>query len=106
MELVHGDLCGPITPSTTAGNKYVFLLVDDFSRVMWIYLLKNKFEVFEAFKKFRALVETQDRKIKTFKTDWGGEFTTKEFMTYCEKAGIVRPFTTPYISQQNGVVER
>lgn len=106
LELVHGDLCGPITPSTTAGNKYIFLLVDDFSRVMWIYLLKNKFEVFEAFKNFRALVETQDKKIKTFRTDRGGEFTSKEFMAYCEEAGIVRHLTAPYTPQQNGVVER
>lgn len=34
LELVHGDLCGPITPTTMAGNRYVFLLVDDYSRVM------------------------------------------------------------------------
>lgn len=24
LELIHGDLCGPITPKTNAGNKYVF----------------------------------------------------------------------------------
>ena len=36
LELVHGDLCGPITPATPAGNKYFLLIVDDFSRYMWI----------------------------------------------------------------------
>lgn len=34
LELVHGDLCGPITPETTSRKMYFFLLVDDFSRVM------------------------------------------------------------------------
>ena len=58
LELVHGDLCGPITPETAAGNQYVFLLVDDFSRAMWMYLLKSKSEAFHAFKNFKALVET------------------------------------------------
>jgi hypothetical protein len=29
LELVHGDLCGPITPATPSGNKYFILLVDD-----------------------------------------------------------------------------
>lgn len=106
LELIHEDLCGPISPSTTAGNKYVFLLVDDYSRVMWAYLLKSKDEAFEAFRKFRILVETQDRKIKAFRTDRGGEFMSKEFTTYCEEAGIARQFTAPYSSQQNGVVER
>ena len=31
-ELVHVDLCGPITPSTAGGNKYFMLLIDDYSR--------------------------------------------------------------------------
>lgn len=57
LELIHGDLCGPITPSTSIGNKYIFLLVDDYSHFMWAYLLKSKREAFKAFKKFHALVE-------------------------------------------------
>uniref|UniRef100_A0A8R7VB64 GAG-pre-integrase domain-containing protein n=1 Tax=Triticum urartu TaxID=4572 RepID=A0A8R7VB64_TRIUA len=32
LKLVHGDLCGPITPATPAGNRYFLLVVDDFSR--------------------------------------------------------------------------
>lgn len=107
LELVHGDLCGPINPETASGNKYVFLLVDDFSRVMWAYLLKSKGEAFEAFKKFRVLVEDGDeRRIKTFRTDRGGKFMSKEFKEYCEQAGIARQYTAPYTPQQNGVVER
>ena len=52
LELIHEDICGPISPSTHAGNKYIFLLVDDYSMVMWAYLLKSKDEAFRAFKKF------------------------------------------------------
>lgn len=107
LELIHGDLCGPITPNTPAGNMYILLLVDDYSRVMWTYLLKNKSEAFEAFKKFLALVEEgPEKRITTFRTDRGGEFTSKEFTQYCEEVGIVRQFTAPYSPQQNGVVER
>lgn len=85
LELVHGDLCGPISPSTVAGNRYVFLLVDDFSRVMWAYLLKSKDETFDIFKKFKALVEDgKEKKIKTFRTDRGGEFCSREFLNFCE----------------------
>lgn len=107
LELIHGDLCGPITPSTPGGNKYIFVLIDDYSRVMWTYLLKNKSEAFGAFKRFCALVENSPgKKIMTFRTDNGGEFTSKEFNQYCEEAGIVRHFSAPYSPQQNGVVER
>ena len=80
LELIHGDLCVPITPKTTSGKRYIFLLVDDFSRVMWVYLLKTKSEAFAVFKNFRALLEDGiERKVKTFKTDKDGEFKY-----YCE----------------------
>lgn len=107
LEIIHGDLCGPIAPATTAGNRYFFLLVDDFTRVMWVYFLKSKNETLEAFKNFRAKVEKgMERKIKIFRTDRGGEFTSKLFNAYCDEAGISRQFTAPYSPQQNGVVER
>ena len=41
MELVHGDLCGPVTPATPGGWRF-FLLVDDVSRYMWAVLLDTK----------------------------------------------------------------
>lgn len=107
LELVHGDLYGPITPCTPGGDKYIFVLIDDFSRVMWTYLLKNKSEAFDAFKRFRMLVENSPgKKIRILRMDNGGEFTSKEFVNYCEEAGINRNFPAPYSPQQNGVVER
>ena len=57
LGLVHVDLCGPITPSTAAGNKYFMLLVDDFSRWMCVYVLKSKDQSCAAFIKFKAEVE-------------------------------------------------
>ena len=107
LELVHGDLCGPLSPLTPACNKYIFLLVDDYSRAMWAYLLKSKDEAFQAFKKFRAQVEDgPEKKVRAFRMDRGGEFCSTEFVNYCEEAGIARQFTAPYSPQQNGVVER
>lgn len=74
---------------------------------MWVYFLKSKDEAFEAFKRFRTKVENgSNRRIKIFRTDRGGEFTSKQFNSNCEKAGITRQLTAPYSSQQNGVVER
>lgn len=42
----------------------------------------------------------------TFRTDNGGEFTSKEFNRYCEEDGITRHFSAPYTPQKNGIVER
>lgn len=69
--------------------------------------LACKSEAFNMFKKFHMLVETgPDRKIKVFRTERGDEFTSKEFNSHCENAGIVRHYTAPYTPQQNEVVER
>ena len=107
LELIHGDLCGPITPHTAGGNRYVFVLIDDHSRYMWSILMKEKSEAFTKFKRFKAVVEQESgAMIKTFRTDRGGEFTSHEFQEFCEKEGIKRHLTAPYSPQQNGVVER
>nr|GEU33305.1 hypothetical protein [Tanacetum cinerariifolium] len=72
LELVHGDLCGPITPPTPTGNRYFMLLVDDYSSVMWVYLLKAKDEALEVLKNFRKKVETETReKVKVLRRDRG-----------------------------------
>ena len=34
LDLIHGDLCGPMSPPTPSGNRYFMLLVDDYSRAM------------------------------------------------------------------------
>lgn len=107
LALIHGDLCGPISPTTPGGNKYFMLLVDDCSRFMWIFLLKGKGEAFEVFKRFKKLAESESgERLKCFRTDRGGEFNSTEFKKYCEEKGVKRHFTAPFSPQQNGVVER
>ncbi|GJX08294.1 zinc finger, CCHC-type containing protein [Tanacetum coccineum] len=107
LDLVYGDLCGPITPPTPSGKKYIFLLVDDYSRYMWAYFLNTKDQAFDTFKEFKKSVENELRtSLRIFRTDRGGEFTSNEFMQYCKENGIARQLTAPYSPQQNGVVER
>ncbi len=106
LQLVHSDVCGPLQTSF-GGCKYFLLFIDDFSRMTWVYFLKNKSEAFEKFKIFRQLVENEVKeKIGTLRTYNGGEFTSNEFKTYCSENGIRRHLTNVYTPQQNGVVER
>ncbi|GJW20080.1 ribonuclease H-like domain, reverse transcriptase, RNA-dependent DNA polymerase [Tanacetum coccineum] len=107
LDLVYGDLCGPITPPTPSGKKYIFLLVDDYSRYMWVYFLKSKDQAFDTFKEYKKSIENELRTtLKMLRTDRGGEFTSNEFTQYCKENGIARQLTAPYSPQQNGVVER
>ncbi|WVZ88673.1 LOW QUALITY PROTEIN: hypothetical protein U9M48_035165 [Paspalum notatum var. saurae] len=107
LELVHGDLCNPVTPMTPSGNKLFFLLVDDLSRYMWLILLSTKDQAFTVFTAFQARAEAEaGRKLGTLRTDRGGEFTARTFIEHCAQEGIQRHFTAPHTPQQNGVVER
>lgn len=106
LESIHGDLCGPLSPATPSGNRYFLLIVDDYGRFMWIYMLNKKDEALESFIKFRAQVEkNSEKKTQIFRTDNGGEFCSKKFNSYCDESGIVQHFTAPYSPQQNGLVE-
>ena len=79
LELVHNDVFGPMSVPSLGGSKYYMSSIDDFSRITWIYFLKEKSEVFKRFLEFKALVENQTkRKIKVLRTDNGGELCGKE----------------------------
>ena len=105
--MIHGDLCGPSAPKTPCSSKYFLLLVDDCTRILWVYLLKQKLEAFEAFKSFKAHTEREkELKLIYLRTDNGGEFTFKEFISFCSEHAIQRHFSTPHTPQQNEVVER
>ncbi|KAM1003727.1 hypothetical protein ACFX2C_004014 [Malus domestica] len=80
LELVHTDLCGPMQNESIDGNKYFMLLVDDCTRMSWVYFLRQKSEALTCFKKFRAMVELQSGfKVKCLRSDKGGEFVSNEF---------------------------
>jgi transposase InsO family protein len=73
----------------------------------WVYFIKFKSKVFTIFQTFKALVENQsDMLIKCLKFDNGTEYTSNQFLEYCNSRGIVHQYTTPYTPQQNGVCER
>lgn len=107
LGLLHGDLCGPITPPTPSGNRYFLLLVDDYSRFMWVALLPTKDQAPVAIRRIQAAAERKSgHKLRALRTDRGGEFTVSHFQEYCAELGVRRELTAPYSPQQNGVVER
>ena len=76
----HYDVCSPMSSSSLSGYVYYVSFIDYFSRMTSIYFMKNDDEVFSKFKQFKSLIENhKEKKIKTFRLDNGGEFTSNEF---------------------------
>jgi hypothetical protein len=73
LELIHSDLMGPFPHPSISKARYVLTFIDDFSQYTWKYFLRQKSEVFEHLKDFKAHAKTQSRrKIKILCTDNGG----------------------------------
>ncbi|KAE8655608.1 F-box family protein, putative isoform 2 [Hibiscus syriacus] len=106
LELVHSNVWKtPVTSLREA--KYFVSFIDYYSRRCWVYPIKKKSDVFSTFKNFKARVELDSgNKIKCFRTNNGGEYTSEEFDDFCMKEGIKRQFTVANTPQQNGVAER
>ena len=78
LEIVHVDVCGPMRTIGLKGERYFLLFVDDFTRMTWMFLLKNKSETFSYFQTFKESTENEcDMKIKCLISDNGGEFVSK-----------------------------
>lgn len=107
LELVHSDVCGKISDKSVGGAQYFLTFTDDKSRYSWVYIIKTKDQVFQYFLEWKALVEkATKRKIRTLRTDNGGEYTSSQFADYLKVEGIRHELTVPKTPQQNGVAER
>jgi hypothetical protein len=62
LQLVHMDLCGPSRKEGTGKENYFMLIIDDYSRLTWVAILKEKSEAFKKFNVFKALTENQTGK--------------------------------------------
>ncbi|KAK1620846.1 hypothetical protein QYE76_026363 [Lolium multiflorum] len=107
LELLHLDLFGPSHYDTLGGSKYGLVIVDDYSRYSWVFLLKSKDETHREFitfaKKAQRMYESE---IKAIRTDNGTEFKNYTMQEFVDDEGIKHEFSAPYTPQQNGVVER
>ena len=108
-EVVSADICGPIDPKSNGGNKYLSTIIDSFSRYCNVKPLptKESSQILQHFKDFHKEFERQTgTKLKTFRSDNGSEYTSKEFEAYLKENGIRHEKTAPYSPAQNGIAER
>ncbi|RVW12961.1 Retrovirus-related Pol polyprotein from transposon TNT 1-94 [Vitis vinifera] len=116
LDLIHTDICGPLSPTALGGYKYFITFIDDFSRFGYVELIHEKSDSLNVFKAFKAKVELQlGKPIKAVKSDRGGEYYGRydetgrnpgPFAKFLLECGIDAKYTLPGTPQQNGVAER
>ena len=89
FELLHMDLFGPTTYTSTGGNKYGFVIMDDFTRYTWVFFLVHKSDVFATFKTFiKRIHNAFKRTIKKVRSDNKSELKNTRIDDLCDEFGI------------------
>ena len=106
LEIIHTDICSPMSVEARGGYRYFLTFTDDLSRHGYIYLMKHKYETFEKFKEFQSEVENhRNKKINFLQSDSGGEYLSYEFGLHLKQCAIISQLTPPGTPQGNGVFE-
>jgi transposase InsO family protein len=101
------DLFGPTTYTSIGGNKYEFIIMDDFTRYTWVFFLVDNSDVFATFKTFVKRIHNEFKTtIKKIKSDNGSEFKNTRADNLCDEFGIRHQFSAKYTPQSNGLVKR
>ncbi|GJZ55617.1 retrovirus-related pol polyprotein from transposon TNT 1-94 [Tanacetum coccineum] len=107
LYLLHMDLCGPMHVASINGKKYIYIIVDDYSRFTWLKCLRSKDEAPDFIIKFLNMIQLRLKApVRRIRTDNGTEFVNQTLREYYEKVGISHETSVARSPQQNGVVER
>jgi transposase InsO family protein len=101
------DLVDPARVCLVGGKWYVLVIMDDYSLYAWVFFLADKGEMF-GFVRDLILWLKNERNgdaIRAIRSDNGSEFKNSCFKTFCHDLGLEHQ-SSPYVSCQNGAVER
>ena len=107
FELVHIDVWGPCRTASTLGFQYFVTFIDDYSRCTWLFLMKNRAELYSIFQKFYAEILTQfNISIHVLRSDNAREYFSAPFISFMSQHRILHQSSCAHTPQQNGVAER
>ena len=86
LELVHSDVCGPMSVDSIGGSRYFITFTDNYSRFVVTYTMRYKDEALDKFKEYVAMAETKfGYKVTKTRNDNGGEYCSKLFEDYLKE---------------------
>ena len=107
LQLIHMDLCGPISEPSMGGSRYLATYLDDYSKLCVVKPIVYKSDVPATTKEVIQHLETQSGYIvKMVRTDNGTEYVNSTLTMFFKSKGILHQTTVRYTPQQNGAAER
>nr|GEZ30260.1 retrovirus-related Pol polyprotein from transposon TNT 1-94 [Tanacetum cinerariifolium] len=102
LHLLHMDLCGPMRIASINGKRYVLVIVDDYSRYIWVHFLRSKDEaptmIITFLKRITVLLQSP---VIIIRTDNGTEFKNQVLKEYFDSVGISHQMSSVRTPQQN-----
>ncbi|GJX38020.1 retrovirus-related pol polyprotein from transposon TNT 1-94 [Tanacetum coccineum] len=104
LYLLHMDLYGPMRVTSINGQKYILIIVDDYSQFTWVKFLASKDEAPDFIIKFLKMIQVRlNTPVRNIRTDNGTEFVNQTLRSYYESAEAVA--TTCY-TQNRSIIRR
>jgi hypothetical protein len=106
LEIVHTDL-RRLLSRTRSDHAHYMTFRNDWSDVIWVHLLRNKNQAFDAFKAFQTNIERfSDVKIITLRENNASEYIDQKFQDYLIEQKINWNPRVSYVLEQNDEAER
>jgi hypothetical protein len=100
LKMLHMDLFGLVAYISIVGNKYDLIIIDDYSRFIWVFFLQDKSKTQEVIKKFLRMAQNKfDVKVKKIRSDNGTEFKNTQVENFLDEECIKHEFLAPYTHQ-------
>lgn len=105
--LIHSDVWGPSRIKNISGSRWFVSFIDDHTRLTWLFLMKEKSQVEDIFRRFNSMIQTQfQTKVQILKTDNALEYFKSTLGSFLLDQGILHISSCAHTPQQNGVAER
>ncbi|KAF9663835.1 hypothetical protein SADUNF_Sadunf17G0093300 [Salix dunnii] len=107
LHTLHTDVWGPASVTSFDGFRFYLIIIDEYSRYVWLFPMARKSEVATIFPMFIKRMENQfSTTVKIIQSDGGGEFVNIVLQSYFAAHGIIHQRSCPGTPEQNGLAER
>lgn len=94
LELIHYDIFRFVKQPSTNGMQYMVIFINDFSRYVQVFFIKEKSNTFLKSKEFRDITKGEvGKKVCYLQTYSGGEYTSHQFFQYLQEYKIRHQLT-------------